>query len=99
MIGSISAVGVPSQGMPMFHATFMASNRLTGAMEVASIDKETVTPASRNRSRAARGSPASPSRISEWTVKLSGVLLRAIASMSASRAARKWQIRKLEPSR
>ena len=52
-----SAVSEPSHGMPRFQATFIASNRFTGAIEVASIDNETVTPASSIRSSAARASP------------------------------------------
>jgi class 3 adenylate cyclase len=90
---SRSLVSLSCQGMPMFQATFMASNRLTGARDAASIDRVTRTPAASIRSSAALGSPASPSRSSEWTAKLSGVPVRAIAWRSASVAARKWQIR------
>ena len=59
------SVGVPRQGMPMFQVNRMVSNMLGGAIEVASNDSETRTPALRMRSSAARGSPATPRRNSE----------------------------------
>ena len=70
----------------MFQVKRMVSNILGGAIELASNDNETTTPALRMRSSAARGSPASPSRNSEWVAKLSGVLVRAMVSASMSRA-------------
>ena len=95
--GPRSLVSLSCQGIPTFQATFIASNRLTGARDVASIDRLTRTPAATIRSSAALGSPASPSRSSECTAKLNGVPVPAIASRSASVAARKWQIRKDGP--
>ena len=70
----------------MFQVKRMVSNMLGGAIELASNDSETVTPALRMRSSATRGSPARPSRNSEWVAQDSGVLVLAISSASMSRA-------------
>ncbi len=70
----------------MFQVKRMVSNMLGGAIELASNDNETTTPALRMRRSAARGSPASPRRNSEWVAKLNGVLGRAMVSASMSRA-------------
>src|SRR5262249_27675789 len=72
-------------GMPMFQVNRMVSNMLGGAIEVASNDSDTVTPALRMRSSASRGLPARPSRNSEWVAHDSGVLVLAISSASISR--------------
>ena len=71
----------------MFHVNRMFSNILGGAMEVASDDSVTVTPAARALSSAERGLPCSPRRNSECVEKLNGVLVRAIAARSLSVAA------------
>ena len=78
--------GVPRHGMPMFQVKRMVSNMLGGAIELASNDSETTTPALRMRKSATRGSPVRPSRNSDSVAKLSGVLVRAIAAASASLA-------------
>jgi hypothetical protein len=70
----------------MFQVKRMVSNMLGGAIEVASNDSETTTPALRMRSSATRGSPASPRRNSDRVAKLSGVFVRAMISASMSRA-------------
>ena len=54
----------------MFQVKRMVSNMLGGAIEVASNDSETITPALRIRSSAARGSPVRPSRNSDSVAKL-----------------------------
>ena len=50
------------------------------------------------RSSATRGSPARPSRNSEWVAQDSGVLVLAISSASTSRAGTKWQSSRFGPS-
>ena len=82
----------------MFQVKRMVSNMFGGAIELASNDSETVTPALRMRSSASRGSPARPSRNSEWVAHDSGVLVFAISSASMSRAGTKWQSSRFGPS-
>ena len=84
--GGKPSEGVPFHGTPIFQVKRMVSNMLAGAIEVASNDSDTSTPALRMRSSATRGSPASPSRNSESVAKLSGVLVRAMAAASRSLA-------------
>ena len=72
----------------MFQVNRMFSNMFGGAIEVASEDSVTITPAARALSNAARGSPRSASRSSECVEKLRGVLVRANAARSLSVAAR-----------
>ena len=82
----------------MFQVKRMVSNMLGGAIELASNDSETVTPALRMRSSASRGLPARPSRNSESVAHDSGVLVLAISSASTSRAGTKWQSSRFGPS-
>ena len=82
----------------MFQVKRMVSNMLGGAIEVASNESEINTPALRMRSSATRGSPARPSRNSEWVAQDSGVLVLAMNSASMSRAGTKWQSSRLGPS-
>ena len=85
--GGIASVSVSFQGTHMFQVKRMFSNMLGGAIEVASEESVTDTPAARVFIRAVRGSPCSPRRSSEWVEKLSGVPVRAIAERSLSVAA------------
>ena len=59
------------------------SNISGGAIEVASLDNEMVSPAARIANRAARASPVLLSRSSECVANESGVFVRAIAAVSS----------------
>src|SRR6516225_1709979 len=87
LIGGKDSVSVSFHGIPIFQVNLIFSNMFGGAIEVASDDKVTETPAARAFNRARRGLPCSPRRNSECVEKLSGVFVLAIASRSLSVAA------------
>ncbi|MNL32424.1 hypothetical protein D3C87_1542730 [compost metagenome] len=77
------SLGVPTQGTPRFQVKRIISNMSGGAMDVASLDNEIVSPAARIANSAARASPVLLSRSSECVAKESGVFVRAIAIKSS----------------